>query len=181
MRLFAAVLPPTGAADELDSALAVLHRLPGARKLNWTERDGWHFTLAFLGDVDDGRLPALRDGLAATARRHAPCELRLSGGGRFGDRALWTGAGGQTEQLAELAHSVQAAALTAGVVPAQEHAYTPHLTLARNRGAVALGPYADALGGFRGTPWPADTLALVRRNPAPGPRYETVGTWPLGR
>lgn len=181
MRLFAAVLPPPGAVDELGTAVAALHRLPGAGQLRWTPRAGWHFTLAFLGEVGDGPLPALRDGLAAAAQRHAPCELWLSGGGRFGDRALWAGAAGETGRLAELADSVQAAARQAGVDPAQEHAYTPHLTLARSRGRVDLGPYAAALGGFLGTPWSADTLALVRSHPAPGARYETVATWPLGR
>ncbi|MCZ4101501.1 RNA 2',3'-cyclic phosphodiesterase [Streptomyces sp. So13.3] len=181
MRLFAAVLPPSGVADELDLAVSPLHRLPGAGRLRWTERAGWHFTLAFLGEVADGTLPALRDGLAAVARRYAPCELQLSGGGRFGERALWAGAAGDTGRLAELADSVQSAARQAGVDPAQEHAYTPHLTLARSRGGVALGPYAAALDGFLGTPWSADTLALVRSHPAPDAHYETVATWPLGR
>ncbi|MDF9813848.1 RNA 2',3'-cyclic phosphodiesterase [Streptomyces sp. SPB162] len=181
MRLFAAVLPPPGAADELAPAVSALRRLPGAGRLRWTERAGWHFTLAFLGEVDDRTRPALRDALAAAARRHEPCELRLSGGGRFGDRALWAGAAGETGRLEELAESVQSAARQAGVDPAQEHTYTPHLTLARSRGGVALGPYAAALDGFLGGPWSAGTLALVRSHPAPDARYETVETWPLGR
>lgn len=181
MRLFVAVLPPPEVTDELARAVSPLRRLRGAGRLRWTPRAGWHFTLAFLGEVGDGSLPALRDGLAAAARRYAPCDLRLSGGGRFGDRALWVGAEGDTGRLAEVADSVQSAARLAGVDPAQEHAYTPHLTLARSRGGVALGPYAAALDGFLGTPWSADTLALVRSHPAPDAHYETVGTWPLGR
>ncbi|SCE45482.1 hypothetical protein GA0115240_163562, partial [Streptomyces sp. DvalAA-14] len=52
---------------------------------------------------------------------------------------------------------------------------------------VALGPLAQALAGFRGSPWTADTLRLVSselpRSGVPGeqPHYTTVAAWPLGR
>jgi 2'-5' RNA ligase len=91
--------------------------------------------------------------------------------------------------MRRLAESAQAAARRAGVTVAAEHGFHPHLTLARQRhlGTVPLRPFADALGGFTGTPWTADGIALVRSHaPAPGvpgaqPRYETLRTSPLGR
>lgn len=67
----------------------------------------------------------------------------------------------------------------------EERAYKPHLTLARQGrdGRVSLRPYADLLGGFRGTPWEVGELRLVRshlpRAAHEQPRYETVGAWPL--
>lgn len=188
MRLFVAVLPPEGPLGELDGAVRVrLRGLPGTDGLRWTERAGWHLTLAFLGEVAEELLPELAERLDRAARRHEPHDLGLAGGGRFGDRALWAGVAGA--DMRRLAESAQAAARRAGVTVAAEHGFRPHLTLARQRhlGTVPLRPFADALGGFTGTPWTADGIALVRSHaPAPGvpgaqPRYETLRTSPLGR
>jgi 2'-5' RNA ligase len=187
MRLFVALMPPPAAACELAAALRPVRSLPGSSGLRWTAPESWHFTLAFLGEVPDDVRPGLDVRLARAARRHAPGELRLAGGGRFGDRALWTGAQGDLAALGRLADSVRAAARRAGAPPAEEHGFRAHLTLARSPRAcpVDLRPFADALAGFRGSAWPADTLSLVRSTPprsgVPGeqPHYDTVASWPL--
>ncbi|MFE5797310.1 RNA 2',3'-cyclic phosphodiesterase [Streptomyces sp. NPDC056503] len=186
MRLFAAVLPPAGALAELGAAVDALHALPGADGLRWTSRPGWHFTLAFMGEVDEAVLPDLRARLARAAHRTAPFALRLHGGGHFGRRALWTGAAGDLDALRRLAERADAAARRAGI-PMEEHRrYQAHLTVARARGeGVPLTPFLAALDGFEGTRWEVGELALVRSNlPVGGvageqPRYETVEAWPL--
>ncbi|MGW2513428.1 RNA 2',3'-cyclic phosphodiesterase [Streptomyces scopuliridis] len=196
MRLFAAVLPPAGALGELARAVDRLRGLPGADGLRWTGRGSWHFTLAFMGDVEDGLLPELTERLGRAARRTEPFPLRIHGGGHFGGRALWAGAAGGTGELRRLAERAGAAARRAGV-PMEEHRhYEAHLTLARGRGGrtdmtgradVDLRPYEEALGGFEGTPWEVAELVLVRsRLPVSGvpgeqPRYEAVARCPLGR
>ncbi|MEW2520102.1 RNA 2',3'-cyclic phosphodiesterase [Actinacidiphila alni] len=189
MRLFVAVLPPRVAADQLADAVGALRRLPDASALRWTTSESWHFTLAFLGEVPEHVRPELDERLGRAAARHAPCELRLSGGGRFGDRALWTGADGELTALAALADSVRAAARRAGAPADEEHGFRPHLTLARTHRArpVRLRPFADALAAFHGTPWTAGTLCLVNSalphsgTPGEQPRYTTETSWPLGR
>ncbi|MET9291106.1 RNA 2',3'-cyclic phosphodiesterase [Streptomyces sp. NPDC003077] len=188
MRLFAAVLPPDACAAELAGAVTRLRRLPGADDLRWTGQDGWHFTLAFFGEVPDDVLPGLRERLARAARRHPPYPLRLAGGGRFSDRVLWAGAEGDRAAMRGLAGSVAAGARRAGVAMDQHVSYTPHLTLARSRtGAVDLKPFVAELAGFRSAEWTVAELVLVRSNLPPGgapgarPRYETVAGWPLGR
>jgi 2'-5' RNA ligase len=189
LRLFAAVLPPPAAVAELAAALPPLRRLPGARELRWTAAEGWHLTLVFLGEVPDAVRPELAERLGRAARRHGPHELRLTGGGHFGDRALWAGTEGDLAGLSRLADSVRAGARRAGAPVTEEHGLRAHLTLARTPRAadVPLRPLADALGAFRGSPWTADALSLVSsslpRSGVPGeqPRYEPVGSWPLGR
>ncbi|MCX5376800.1 RNA 2',3'-cyclic phosphodiesterase [Streptomyces sp. NBC_00091] len=183
MRLFAAVLPPPGATAELRAALDAAPRPDGLR---WTAAAGWHFTLAFMGEVPDPLLPDLHARLARAAARTAPFPLRLHGVGHFGDRALWTGAAGGLDDLRLLAERADAAARRAGVPMEQHRRYTPHLTLARSHhGGTDLRPCLDALAGFEGTPWQVDTLSLVRSNlptsgiPGEQPRYETVGAWTL--
>ncbi|WP_329120978.1 RNA 2',3'-cyclic phosphodiesterase [Streptomyces sp. NBC_01465] len=179
MRLFAAVLPPDPAVRELGAAVDQLEPLADATDLRWTERAGWHFTLAFLGEVEAYLIPGLEERLGETARDHDPFRLAVSGGGHFGDRALWAGAAGEVEALEQLAKGVRAAARAAGVAVEKEHPYVPHLTLARSPGGTALRPYADALAGFASAPWTVAELALVRSGEQP--RYKTVGAWPLGR
>ncbi|MGW6718904.1 RNA 2',3'-cyclic phosphodiesterase [Streptomyces sp. NPDC054995] len=185
-RLFAAVLPPASAVAGLRTALAPLHALPGARDLRWTGPEGWHFTLAFYGEVPEDAAPELEARLERAARRTEPFALRVHGAGHFGGRALWAGAAGGLDTLRLLAERADAAARRTGL-PMEEHRrYTPHLTLARSRGAADLRPFAAALAGFEGERWEAAELTLVRSDlpvsgvPGEQPRYTAVRAWPLG-
>lgn len=95
MRLFAAVLPPAEVVDELGSVIGELKGLAGADRLRWTASPGWHFTLAFYGEVDEDVVPELSRRLERAARRSEPFPLAVRGGGQFGHgRALWAGAEG---------------------------------------------------------------------------------------
>ncbi|PRH78362.1 RNA 2',3'-cyclic phosphodiesterase, partial [Streptomyces solincola] len=104
-----------------------------------------------------------------------------------GRRVLWTGAAGGVAELRRLAERTEAAARRAGVPRDEHRAYHPHLTVARSRTDADLRPYAEELRPFASTPWQVTELSLVRSNlPASGvpgeqPRYQTVGSWPLGR
>jgi 2'-5' RNA ligase len=186
MRLFAAVLPPTEAIDELALAVERLRALPGTDRLRWTDRPGWHFTLAFMGEVEDGLLPELHERLGRAARRTDPFALRIHRGGRFGRRALWVGAAGGLEKMSLLAERADAAARRTGIDMEEHRRYQAHLTIARSKGGDDLRPYVEALGAFEGPSWEVTELALVRSNlPVSGvegeqPRYETVGSWALG-
>ncbi|MEU6282299.1 RNA 2',3'-cyclic phosphodiesterase [Streptomyces sp. NPDC047028] len=184
MRLFAAVLPPEDVTAELAAETARLRELPGADGLRWTGRPGWHFTLAFYGEVDGELLPALSDRLARAVNRTAPFPLALAGGGQFGHgKALWTGAAGDVDALRLLAGRAEAAARKAGLAMDEHRRYKAHLTLARSRDMLDPRPFLDALAGFRSAEWTVSELALVRsrlpRSGVPGeqPRYETVGRW----
>ncbi|MFE9405892.1 RNA 2',3'-cyclic phosphodiesterase [Streptomyces sp. NPDC006530] len=186
MRLFAAVLPPAWAVAELGLAVRELTALPGADGLRWTGREGWHLTLAFLGEVDEALLDELRERLRRAAHRTDPFTLRLHGGGRFDGRALWAGVAGGLDELRLLAEHADAAARRSGVPMDQHRRYVPHLTLARSRTPKDLRPYVTELAAFEGGPWQVAELALIRsslpRHGIPGerPRYDAVARWPLG-
>ncbi|MEU2282004.1 RNA 2',3'-cyclic phosphodiesterase [Streptomyces sp. NPDC013178] len=187
MRLFAAVLPPEEAAHELAVEIAQLKKLPGADGLRWTGRPGWHFTLAFYGEVDEEVVPELSARLERVARRGEPFELALRGGGQFGHgRALWVGASGEVAALRLLADRTEAAARKAGLDMGEHRRYKAHLTVARSRDAVDVRSYVEALDAFAGRTWTVDELVLVRSNlpksgvPGEQPRYEAVARWPLG-
>ncbi|MEE1789075.1 RNA 2',3'-cyclic phosphodiesterase [Streptomyces sp. SP17BM10] len=193
MRLFVAVLPPVEALQGLSDAVAPVRGLPGADRLRWTTVEGWHLTLAFLGQVPEDRLPELETALAAVAEAHPAHELRLAGAGRFGDRVLWVGVEGQAWALRRLAEAVnEATADITGEVDA--FAFHPHLTLARagsSRGhrravqrvaAAELEGLVAALADYRGPRWEAAELHLMKSDLDGGfAHYETVRAWPLAR
>jgi 2'-5' RNA ligase len=187
VRLFAAVLPPAEVVDELEVLVGELQGLAGADRLRWTEPPGWHYTLAFYGEVEEDVVEELSRRLERAARRSEPFPLAVRGGGQFGHgRALWAGAEGDLGALRLLADRAEAAARRAGVPMGEHRRYTPHLTVARSRSDVDVRPYVDVLDTFAGRTWTVADLVLVRSNlptsgvPGEQPRYEAVGRWPLG-
>ncbi|WP_214371359.1 RNA 2',3'-cyclic phosphodiesterase [Pseudonocardia sp. H11422] len=183
VRLFIALTPPPVVVEELRTATEALRA--DRSGMRWTGPEQWHLTLAFLGQVDDRARDELTERLARVAARHPPLALSLGGGGRFGDRVLWTRVLGETDGLRRLAASVQAAARRARL-PVDERPYRPHLTLARRTGVHAdLRPAVTELAGFAGRPWTAEELHLVRSHLGAGPggtaRHEPIDSWQLGR
>lgn len=183
MRLFAAVLPPKDVVREVGR----LRELPGAGGMRWTERAGWHFTLAFYGEVDEELVPELTDRLARAASRTEPFELALRGGGQFGrGRALWAGADGDLRTMRLLAERSEAAARKAGVPMDDHRRYKAHLTVARSRDGVDVRPFLEVLADFRSRTWTVRELVLVRSHlptsgtPGEQPRYEAVARRALG-
>jgi 2'-5' RNA ligase len=184
MRLFVAIAPPAAALDELDALAGPLRG--GRQDLRWTDREAWHVTLAFLGQVDESAATRLLARLENAARRHHVFRLAFSGAGAFpaATRAnvLWTGLSGDRGPLAHLAESVAAGASRAGASPPDRgRRFRPHLTLARCRVPANVTELVTALDGYQGPSWPADRIHLVRSRlgPTEYPRYTTLGSWPL--
>lgn len=179
MRLFAAIQIPPEVVADLDAAVEP-HR---DDVLRWTLPGSWHLTLAFYGEVADGRVDDLTARLARAARRHPAMTLRLAGAGRFGSRALWVGCTGDLASLRRLAASTAAAGRRAGARADDVRTYRPHLTMARTSRPVDLRPYVVDLRGYEGQPWEADGIALVRSYLGGGEdrraRHETLSTFAL--
>jgi 2'-5' RNA ligase len=110
--------------------------------------------------------------------------VSISGAGAFPSaakaRVLWAGIQGDRRALGALAASVAAGARRAGAAPPAERAsYHPHLTLARTRDLSSAVPLVDALAGFVGSDWTADTIHLIQSLLRQNPRYRVIGSWPL--
>jgi RNA 2',3'-cyclic 3'-phosphodiesterase len=182
MRLFVALAPPPTVLDDLDAACAPFRAIRA--DLRWTNREAWHVTLAFLGEVTDVSTARLLPRLERAARRHHPFTLTFAGAGAFpaAHRAnvLWTGLSGDRRALGELAASVTAGARRAGAVPPDAgRKYQPHLTLARCRAAADVRQIVASLDSYQGQPWTAEEIFLIRSRLNDYPRYETLGTWKL--
>jgi 2'-5' RNA ligase len=134
MRLFTAIYPSAEALDHLDLALAsiggvtVVDAGPGLR---WVPKEQRHVTLAFHGEVPDGRVPGFVESLDAALAPAHPCHIALAGGGSFSGRTLWAGVGEGVAALRLLAATVEAVAADAGFRADDRAGGRPHLTLAR--------------------------------------------------
>jgi 2'-5' RNA ligase len=182
MRLFVALSPPQSALDELETAVGLVR--PDWPGLRWVGADRWHVTLAFLGEVDEGKLDELDRRLERAAARHVAMPLAIGHCGAFSSikraRVLIMHIEGETAAVAALAASVAAGARRAGAPPDDEgRRYRPHLTLARTRQPMDLSEPVAALGGFKGQAWTPTEVHLIRSVLGSRPRYETVGSWPL--
>ena len=184
MRLFVAIAPPSAVLDELDALVEPLRA--GRPDLRWTNREAWHVTLAFLGQVDESAAARLLPCLERAARWHDQMRLGFAGAGAFPAAAranvLWSGLSGDRRALARLAESVAARASRAGATPPDKgRRFQPHLTLARCRTPADVTGLVSALGGYQGQPWTADRVHLVRSRlgATEHPRYTSLASWPL--
>ncbi|TCB99574.1 RNA 2',3'-cyclic phosphodiesterase [Micromonospora zingiberis] len=189
MRLFTAVYPPAEAIEHLYAQMAGLRvgaAAAAGTNVRLVDPTRAHLTLAFLGEVDPARLPAVREALelvAETARAGTvPSVLRLGGGGRFGwgrGTVLWADVRGDVARLVALADAVRAG-LNAIGVPGDEKPFRPHLTIARPGDRMShadIESDLSALDDYLGPPWPASELLLMQSGPDPG--YHPLTTWPL--
>lgn len=187
MRLFAALVPPPDALEDLDEFLEVRR---GAAAFRWTAIDQVHVTLAFLADVPDSSLDELVERLGRAVGRRTPFAAAIAGGGAFPDvaraRVLWAGLdvdeAGRVE-LDRLAAGARAAAVRSGV-EVDGGRFRPHLTVARLGRPSEVTRWVRLLDAYRGPAWTAETVTLVRSHLGEGPRnrprYEVVDEFPLG-
>jgi 2'-5' RNA ligase len=128
--------------------LVVRRRLAGARSLippllglRWIPESQLHFTLKFLGEIEEERVAEAKAAtaaaaIAATGRPgiSGPFRFALEGLGAFPPRGparvLWAGCGEGAEALTALGAAVEEAFTAAGF-PREERPFSPHLTLAR--------------------------------------------------
>jgi RNA 2',3'-cyclic 3'-phosphodiesterase len=180
VRLFAAVVLPDDVLADLEAAVARHHD----ELLAWTLPEQWHITLAFYGQVADGRVPDLKARLTRAAKRCPVVSLALDGAGRFDERTLWVGCSGDVAALRDIARSVTAAGRRVGAGSAGDaFRFRAHVTLARTRRPVNLRPYVAALDAYQSRSWTVDSVSLLRSHLGAGAerrsRYEILSTHPL--
>src|SRR3989475_108363 len=108
-----------------------------AVKIGWTQPEGIHLTLKFLGDIQETQVEALREILKRAAAPARPFTLEARGLGAFPNprapRVIWLGLHGKSDDMAEL-QRLQAA-VEDGVAglrfPKGGRGLTPHLNPSR--------------------------------------------------
>ncbi len=162
-RLFTALEIPQDIAWELE---LMRGGVEGAR---WIDRDNYHITLRYIGDVDDDvgyELGALLD------EQPPPYfDISLAGVGSFGGRrprAIWAGVEAG-EELAALQLSHENLCRRIGLPPESRN-YTPHVTLARLRNSApqAVQQFASRHNLYRSRPFEVAGFVLMSSRPSRG-------------
>ena len=145
MRLFAGVMLAAEVRQRLGEQIRARTARPGLDGLRWTADDKLHVTLQFFGSIALENLPALSAACAAAAQSPPRAfELRIQGAGAFPTarraKILWLGISDGAAELEQLAEHLGRATQSLELAK-DEHAYTPHVTIARltqPRNATAL-------------------------------------------
>jgi 2'-5' RNA ligase len=111
-----------------------------AAKVAWVPADRLHLTIRFIGEVDEDRALVIRDALAPPLNISS-FDLTLAGAGAFpkggAPRVLWAGVANGRDELLLAEREITSRLASIGI-PANERAYSPHLTLARVREPAGL-------------------------------------------
>lgn len=175
MRAFIALGLPESLLDALES---VQEGMPG----RVVARENLHLTLAFLGEIEQGQLARLHEGLLAL-RLPAPV-LRVTGVDLFGGRkpTLCFAGVEQNAELSAARTAVRQVCLQAGV-PLKRERFRAHVTLSRfgralsDRDAALL---AGRLGMLSIPGQRAARMGLFRSQLLPGgARYECLAEYAL--
>ena len=147
LRLFYALWPDDAVSSKLQQLQAPMH----GRRIPFSNL---HMTLVFLGQQPAALLPDLKDILAHLPR--AEPILTLDRVGYFPrNRIAWVGPSETPEALSELHRSLVERLVDRRVAFNDQHAYRPHVTLARDAG---LPPDLT----FDPIVWNATQVALVQ-------------------
>lgn len=162
-RLFTAIEIPR----EIGERLAMLKGgLPGAR---WIDRENYHLTLRFVGDIDMHVAEEIAHELARVRRR--PFPVRIESLGSLGTRKPHAVVArvAPSPALAELQAEQERIFQRIGL-SAEQRKYTPHVTLARLRGAAPrdIAEYLSARGGFTAGPFEVDRFVLYSSKASTG-------------
>jgi 2'-5' RNA ligase len=134
-RTFVAV---AASAEVRHGVLRLIETLrPNAGDVKWVESQNLHWTLQFLGDVDERDLPEVCAAVADAASEIEAFEIETRGAGAFPSpdrpRTLWIGAGQGARPMSVLHAAVERLLKKRGY-RGEERRFVPHITLGRARG-----------------------------------------------
>jgi len=152
----------------------------------WTDKEDFHITLVFLGEVDEKSIETLQSELYSITA-HTSFDLNRSGLGTFGNkrqpRVLWLGVENNS-QLDDLQQQVVQICEIIGYKK-EKRAYTPHITIAKKwadqKKIVTEDSWNNILSNMPSLDEAVkvDAVNLYKVHPASTPKYEIVQRFPL--
>jgi 2'-5' RNA ligase len=169
-RLFFALWPEPSIQKEMAQSIRRLPR-SGGRPV---PTQNYHITLAFLGDVEEERLPCLCE--RAAEIEFSPFSLVLDQMGQFRRSGiLWLGCSSAPEAALKLYQDLSLALVPCGYQP-ETRPYQPHITLYRRYRARL--PHIE----IKPVHWPITDFRLILSEPVEGGvRYQSIASFPKSR
>jgi 2'-5' RNA ligase len=145
-----------------------------------------HLTLKFLGNTPEDLVPRIREAARSVASGLNGASLVVAGLGAFPDaqrpRVLWVGLHGDVDVLAHAALGLSDALEPLGF-PEDARPWAPHVTLARARTGVRMGPVSGIAQDFARTEFgrfTASEMVLYRSELTPrGAVYTALDRFPF--
>ncbi len=150
----------------------------GAGRITWVRTEHLHLTLRFLGDVEDARVPAVQEAVAAPLAA-AGFDLSFEGLGMFPPagrpRVVWLGVKDGRSELEALYREVEDR-LRLAAVPPEPRPFQAHLTLGRFREATTRPDFPTSqVGNVVVGPCRVDHVTLYEsRLSSKGPTHTAI-------
>ena len=180
-RLFIAIDISTEARQAAAAHIDILRRQWPKCSASWTRPEKLHFTLRFLGDTADEKVPAVLAAMERACRSTSPSTLSVAGTGAFPSgrraRVLWLGATGDTVTMARTKDDLDGQLASVGIEP-DDREFRPHLTIARVKDPVGCRDLVahHLAAGVRSAAFIPDGLVLYEsRLERTGSVYTVVG------
>jgi 2'-5' RNA ligase len=142
IRTFIAIELPDSLKASLKELQDRLKRQAPPRAVRWTQPEGIHLTLKFLGQTPADQIEDIGEALRLACASFSPFAYTVGGLGCFPNlrrpRVIWVGVQEPTGALAELQEAVEAACAGLGF-EREQRAFHPHLTLGRLQNRVTSG------------------------------------------
>jgi RNA 2',3'-cyclic 3'-phosphodiesterase len=183
-RTFIAVPVSRPVREAASRVVARLHTTASDAK--WVEPENLHWTLQFLGDVDDLGISAVCNAVAIAAAGIEPFDLVVRGVGAFPSadrpRTLWLGAGEGAQSMIELQAAIQNQLDPLGY-QGEQRRYVPHITLGRAGRSGPSRSLADELAQLSefeaGSMLVDEVTVYASKLKQGGPVYEALAQMPL--
>ncbi len=184
IRTFIAVTASPGirqAALKLTTLLS-----PAVGDVKWVLPENMHWTLQFLGEVEQLEIPGVCSAVAAGALEVDSFDLEVRGAGAFPapdrPRTLWIGAGAGAQAMVALHDAIQRKLSRLGY-RSEHRRFVPHLTLGRAGRNSPARPLVRELAGlaeFDAGSMLVDEVTVFASKPtSDGPLYEVLARAPL--
>jgi 2'-5' RNA ligase len=169
------------AAGKLADALR-----PAAGDVKWVAPENLHWTLQFLGEIDQLEIPAICTAVTTAVKELDSFELEARGAGAFPSadrpRTLWLGAGAGAQAMVALHAAIQKKLDRLGY-RGEHRRYVPHITLGRagRKGQPrSLVRELAGLAEFEGGSMLVDEVTVYASALGPeGPSYDPLARVPL--
>jgi 2'-5' RNA ligase len=149
MRLFTGLDLP---AEVVRSLEVLLERLRPSARVNWSPPANLHITTKFIGHWPDERVGELQSRLSEGVPPRPPIPVHIREVGFFPNakspRVFWCGI--EAPGLAELAADTDRVTSALGI-ESENRPFSAHLTLARIKERLNLGPLRDAIAALPST------------------------------
>lgn len=172
MRVFIAIEIPEDIKEELAHLIESLK--DKISNVKWVERENFHITLRFIGEVSEDRIPVLERIIDEVSLKFSPFEIELKGTGKF-PHVIWVGIDKGSDILKNISYSIEGALIRANFSPTDKP-FSPHITLGRVKKEIKRFQVED----FGPLVFLVDSITLMQSQLFPsGPIYTPINTFLL--